>query len=221
MAEATPLDTAAVSIPIHRLRGPAAAVHGRLSLPPLPEGLVVVATAGQGNDGPPIVPSVTAALHDSWIGTLDVDLLLDHEAAERHNHFDLPLLAERLLASVRLIDTHDYTRHLPLGFFGSHSAATAALLAAAREPRLTAIVSHLGGLPLPPEKLAAIRAATLLICDPARAEEVSRDQRAFSELRCEKRLVLVPGQAAATAPDDPVGEAVWLATEWFAEHLDR
>lgn len=221
MAEATPIDTADVSIPIHRLRGPAAAIHGQLSLPPLPEGLVVLATAGHGDDGPAIVPSVTAALHDSWIGTLAVNLLLDHEATERHNHFDLPLLAERLLAAVRASDTHEYTRHLPLGFFGSHSAAAASLLAATREPRLTAIVSHHGGRSLAAEKLAAVRAATLLICDPTREDEVAVNQRAYSELRCEKRLVLVPRQAAAPAAAVPVDEAVWLATEWFAEHLDR
>jgi putative phosphoribosyl transferase len=221
MADAPSIDTKTISVPIHRLRGPALSVQGQLSLPPLPEGLVVLATAGTGTGGSPIVPTVTVALHDSWIGTLCVDLLLDEEATQRHNHSDQPLLAERLLATIRVIDTHEYTRHLPLGFFGGHSAAAAALLAATREPRVTAIVSYLGRSLLAEEKLAAVRAATLLIVDREDAESLALSQRVFASLRCEKRLVLVPGADDNGSLADPQGEAVWLATEWFAEHLDR
>jgi putative phosphoribosyl transferase len=217
MAETTPVETTTVTVPIHRLRGPSLALHARLSLPPLPEGLVVLAAAADSRAG----GAVAATLHESWIGTLVVDLLVEDELAERHNSRDLPLLAERFLASVRLIDSLEYTRHLPLGFFGTGRAGGAAILAATREPRLTAVVSHQGWHDLSAEKLAAVRAPTLLIVSSADEEDRRMNQRTLTALRCKKRLVFVPGPETPPLPNANVGEAAWMATEWFAEHLDR
>ena len=221
MAETTPIETTPVTVPIHRLRGPSLALPGRLSLPPLPEGLVVLAAAADSRAGPRVGGAVAATLHESWIGTLVIDLLVEDELAERHNSRDLPLLAERFLASVRLIDSLESTRHLPLGFFGSGRAGGAALLAATREPRLTAVVSHEGWQNLPAEKLAAVRAPTLLIVSPADGDGRRMNLRTWTALRCEKRLVFVPGREAVPRPNAAIDEAAWMATEWFAEHLDR
>jgi putative phosphoribosyl transferase len=219
MAETLPIDTTMITVPIHRLHGPAMHLRGRLALPPLPEGLVLIAAGHDSNRKNLIDTALVSTLHESWIGTLLVDLNPDPVCGP--DTFDLPVLAERLLAAVRAVDSLEYTRHLPLGFFGTRAGGGAAILAATREPRVAAVVSHCGWPSLSQERLEAVRAPTLLIVDSTESDSLPLNERAIAALRCEKRMVVVPGTPRHGEPPDPIGEATWLATEWFAEHLDR
>jgi dienelactone hydrolase len=162
---------------------------------------------------------VASVLHESWIGTLLFDLLTEQEATDRVNVFDVALLAERLLAAIQFVTSLEQTRHLPVGVFGASTGAAAALVAAARDPRVAAVVSRGGRPDLAGRKLAAVHAPTLLIVGGADTEVLALNERAYALLGCEKRLAVVPGATHLFEEPGTLDEAARLAAEWFAKHL--
>jgi len=135
-----------VSVPARSATGFPLALPGRLSLPDPARGLVLFAHGSGSSRSSPRNRYVAAVLHEAWIGTLLFDLLTEQEAADRMNVFDIGLLADRLEAAVTLVQSLDTTAALPLGLFGASTGAAAALVAAARVPRVAAVVSR-GGRP--------------------------------------------------------------------------
>ena len=152
-----------VTVPVNGVKGQPSGLPGRLVLPAPPTGLVLFAHGSGSSRHSPRNAAVASVLHESWIGTLLFDLLTEQEATDRVNVFDVALLAERLLAAVRYVTGLEQTRHLPLGLFGASTGAAAALLAAAVEPRVSAVVSRGGRPDLAGRKLRVVHAPTLLI----------------------------------------------------------
>lgn len=208
-----------VSIPATGAKGVALALPGRLCLPAPPTGLVLFAHGSGSSRSSPRNAYVASVLHESWIGTLLFDLLTEQEATDRVNVFDVALLAERLLAAVRFVAGLEQTRHLPLGLFGASTGAAAALVAAAREPRVAAVVSRGGRPDLAGRKLAAVHVPTLLIVGAADTEVLALNERAYALLECERRLAVVPGATHLFEEPGTLEEAARLAAEWFAKHL--
>jgi len=162
---------------------------------------------------------VAATLHEAWIGTLLFDLLTEQEAADRVNVFDIDLLAERVLAAVRYVSGLEATGHLPLGLFGASTGAAAALVAAAREPRVTAVVSRGGRPDLAGGRLRAVRVPTLLIVGGADVEVRALNERAAAALAGETHVAVVPGASHLFEEPGVLAAAATLAAEWFARHL--
>ena len=81
-------------------------------------------------------------LNNEWLGTLLFDLLTEQEATDRINVFDVDLLADRVLAAVHTMLRDPRTSHLPIGLFGASTGAAAALVAAAQERHVRAVVSR-------------------------------------------------------------------------------
>lgn len=208
-----------VAIPATGPKGAALALPGRLCLPAPPTGLVLFAHGSGSSRSSPRNTYVASVLHESWIGTLLFDLLTEQEATDRVNVFDVALLAERLLAAVRFVAGLEQTRHLPLGLFGASTGAAAALVAAAREPRVAAVVSRGGRPDLAGRKLAAVHVPTLLIVGAADTEVLALNERASALLECEHRLAVVPGATHLFEEPGTLEEAARLAAEWFAKHL--
>ena len=213
------VETFDVAVPATGVKGEAIELPGRLALPTPPTGLVLFAHGSGSSRHSPRNVHVAGILHESWIGTLLFDLLTEQEATDRVNVFDIPLLAERLLAATRFLATLDATRHLPLGFFGASTGAAAALEAAAREPRVTAIVSRGGRPDLAGRKLRVVSAPTLLIVGGEDREVLELNRQALDRLECEKRLAIVPGATHLFEEPGTLDEAARLAAEWFARHL--
>jgi pimeloyl-ACP methyl ester carboxylesterase len=208
-----------VSIPAAGARGAAIALPGRLCLPAPPTGLVLFAHGSGSSRSSPRNAFVASVLHESWIGTLLFDLLTEQEATDRVNVFDVALLAERLLAAVRFVAGLEQTRHLPIGLFGASTGAAAALVAAAREPRVAAVVSRGGRPDLAGRKLGAVHVPTLLIVGEADTEVLALNERAYALLECERRLAVVPGATHLFEEPGTLEDAARLAAEWFAKHL--
>jgi len=213
------VETFDVAVPATGVKGEAIELPGRLALPTPPTGLVLFAHGSGSSRHSPRNVHVAGILHESWIGTLLFDLLTEQEATDRVNVFDIPLLAERLLAATRFLATLDATRHLPLGFFGASTGAAAALEAAAREPRVTAIVSRGGRPDLAGRRLRVVAAPTLLIVGGEDREVLELNRQALERLECEKRLAIVPGATHLFEEPGALDEAARLAAEWFARHL--
>ncbi|MFM8415131.1 MAG: dienelactone hydrolase family protein [Planctomycetota bacterium] len=213
------VETFDVAVPATSLKGQAIELPGRLALPTPPTGLVLFAHGSGSSRHSPRNTHVAGVLHESWIGTLLFDLLTEQEATDRVNVFDIPLLAERVLAAVRFVTSLDTTRHLPLGLFGASTGAAAALVAAAREPRVGAVVSRGGRPDLAGRKLAAVHAPTLFIVGGEDHDVLELNRQALAQLDCEKQLAVVPGATHLFEEPGTLDEAARLAAEWFAKHL--
>lgn len=208
-----------IAIPATAQTGAAITLEGRLCLPAPPTGLVLFAHGSGSSRHSPRNASVAAVLHESWLATLRFDLLTEQEATDRVNVFDIALLAERLLAALRQVGVWEQTRHLPVGLFGASTGAAAALVAAALEPRVRAVVSRGGRPDLAGRRLRAVRAPTLLIVGGHDAEVLALNAAALRELECEKRLEVVPEASHLFEEPGTLDEVARLAAEWFARHL--
>lgn len=214
------IETNDVTVPVNGTRGRPLALRGRLALPAPPTGLVIFAHGSGSNRQSPRSIAVAEVLHESWIGTLLVDLLTEQEAASRASVFDIALLTERLLAVVRFVGGYEQTKHLPLGLFGASTGAAAALAASACEPAVRAVVSRGGRPDLAGRRLRAVHVPTLLIVGGDDTDVLALNRQAFAELDCEEKvLAIVPGASHLFEEPGALDEVARLAAEWFTNHL--
>jgi dienelactone hydrolase len=165
-------------------------------------------------------------LDEARLATLLIDLLTpDEEAIDArtaHLRFDIRLLAERLVGATDWLRQQPETRDLRIGYFGASTGAGAALVAAAERPHLVGAVVSRGGRPdLAGPALARVRAPTLLIVGGKDVSVIELNQAALAQLRCEKRLVIVPGATHLFEEPGALDVVARLAREWFERHLVR
>ena len=139
-----------------------------LFIPAQAKGLVIFAHGSGSSRHSPRNQAVAHSLNEASIATLLVDLLTAEEekidqvsAALR---FDIPLLAQRLMAVTEWAKANPNLQNLKMGYFGASTGAGAALIAAAELPdTISAVVSRGGRPDLAGSKLSQVKAATLLI----------------------------------------------------------
>jgi len=167
--------------------------------------------------------AVATALHDAGLGTLLFDLLSDEEEAVDSRtaelRFDIPLLAERLLGASRWVEAADELSDLRVGYFGASTGAAAALVAAADSPRVGAIVSRGGRPDLARSALARVICPTLLIVGGEDVRVIAMNEEALEQLRCEKRLDIVPGATHLFEEPGALERVSELASDWFVDKL--
>ena len=111
-----------------------------------------------------------------------------------HLRFDIGLLAGRLVGATDWLANEPDTRGLKVGYFGASTGGGAALVAAAERPDLVGAVVSRGGRPdLAGASLPHVRAPTLLIVGGRDGPVIEMNREALEQLRCEKRLEIVPG----------------------------
>ncbi len=161
---------------------------------------------------------VAQSLQARGLSTLLFDLLTPDEEADRGNVFDIDLLARRVLEALDAVHADAHT--LPIGLFGASTGAAAALVAAARRPLdVQAIVSRGGRPDLAGEALQDVRAPTLLIVGAADSDVLDLNRDAYRQLRCEKRLEVVPRATHLFEEAGALETVARLASHWFVEHL--
>lgn len=201
-------------------------LNGSLELPNDAIGLVLFAHGSGSSRFSTRNRRIAAELRASSLGTLLFDLLTKEEEQEDaysgHLRFDVDLLAERLRHATRWARAHAKTAQLFVGYFGASTGAAAALIAAAAEPENVCAVVSRGGRPdLAGPALADVRAPTLLIVGGADEPVIPLNEQAFEELRCEKRLEIVPGASHLFEESGALDVVAKLATWWFSSHLAR
>jgi putative phosphoribosyl transferase len=205
----------AASVAIGPLR-----LAGDLNVPAEAGALIVFAHGSGSSRLSPRNRAVAAALNERGMATLLFDLLRPDEEADRANVFDIPLLAERLVAAVQWIDRQGELARLPLGLFGASTGAAAALVAAARLGiRVGAVVSRGGRPDMAAAVLDQVTAPTLLIVGGFDDVVIELNQRAYALLRAEKALEIVPGATHLFAEPGALERVIELAGDWFAAHL--
>jgi len=199
-------------------------LEGDLAAPASAKGIVLFAHGSGSSRHSARNRFVAEALRQGELATLLFDLLsADEESIDLQTanlRFDIAFLSERLVAAIDWISNQEETRHLPIGLFGSSTGAAAALVAAAQRPRLIGAVVSRGGRPdMADQVLPVVEAPTLLIVGAKDRSVIEMNQRAFSQLRCEKRIEIVPGAAHLFEEPGALEQVSELAREWFTAHL--
>ena len=194
-------------------------LEGILTVPEPVMGLVIFAHGSGSSRLSPRNTYVAERLQDRAIATLLFDLLSEEEASDRRNVFHIPLLASRLEEAIGWAWCDPETAGLPIGLFGASTGSAAALVAAAENPEVAAVVSRGGRPDLAGEVLPQIRAPTLLIVGGDDTGVLELNQDAYAKLTCVKQLHIVPGATHLFEEPGALDEVVRAAGDWFARHL--
>jgi putative phosphoribosyl transferase len=198
----------------------ATGLAGRMTVPPRATGLVVFAHGSGSSRHSPRNRYVADILQSAGLGTLLFDLLSPTEEASRDNVFATEPLADRLRLAIAWLRTHPVAAGARIGLFGASTGAAAALRVAA-DPAIgiSAVVSRGGRPDLAGTRLSRVVAPTLLIVG-GRDEQILRLNRAAaSMMRCEHRVVVVPGANHLFEEPGTLRTVAELARDWFVEHL--
>ncbi len=203
--------TADVAIGPHRL-------EGSLYLPQSPQGLIIFAHGSGSSRFSPRNRYVAERLVAQGFACLLFDLLTAEEGEFRRNVFDIELLGARVGEAIDWMRNSDIAR-LPIGLFGASTGAAAALVAAADEPRVAAVVSRGGRPDLAGDALRRVQAPTLLIVGGLDYGVIELNRSAQQLLRCRNRLDIVPGATHLFEEPGTLESAVERATKWFVDYL--
>jgi putative phosphoribosyl transferase len=198
-----------------------ASLPGLLCVPDGAGALVVFAHGTGSGRLSPRNRFVAESLHGAGLATLLLDLLTPSESEDRGNAFDITLLADRLLEASRWCRAHPPTRRLPIGLFGASTGAAAALVAAAREARMHAVVSRGGRPDLARFWLDRVGAPTLLLVGSHDFDVLELNRQAYAQLRCVKQLTLVEGATHLFEEPGALEQVCNHARDWFSTHLLR
>jgi putative phosphoribosyl transferase len=193
--------------------------EGLLGVPHGAVGLVIFANdSGRGrrsvrND------EVGARLRECGLATLLLDLPRPEEEGTRAGGFDIALSASRLAAAADWARGGPQLRDLPIGYFGASTEAAGALVAAARDQNIRAIVSRGGRPDLAKNALAKVKAATLLIVGGADNAALDGNRAAFEELQCVKELIVVPGAGHWFEEPGALEQVLRHARRWLLRFL--
>jgi putative phosphoribosyl transferase len=212
-----------VPMPV-RIEAAGAMLNGDLSLPADAFGLVVFAHGSGSSRHSSRNRVVADALQRARLATLTLDLLTESEervdVITAEFRFDIPLLADRVIAAVDWARTAQATSSLSIGIFGASTGAAAALIAAAERPEAARAVVSRGGRPdLAEAALDRVVAPTLLIVGGRDEVVIELNQAAFARLQGPKELKIVPGATHLFEEPGTLDEVTRLAREWFERCL--
>jgi len=167
---------------------------------------------------------VADVLNKRDVATLLIDLLsVEEEISEaetRHLRFNIPLLADRLIAISDWIAANPLTKQLKIGYFGASTGGAAALMAAATKPKNIAGVISRGGRPDLVERfLPFVEAPTLFIVGEKDRQVVALNQDALKQLTCAARLNIIPEASHLFEEAGALEEVAFLAADWFSRYL--
>ncbi len=208
-----------VNVPLGQI-----SLRGKLDVPAKASSVVLFAHGSGSSRLSPRNQFVAEVIRKAGLGTLLFDLLTPNEEAidaqTRHLRFDITMLARRLAAATEWIKNREETSHLRIGYFGASTGAAAALIAAAEFGNgIRAVVSRGGRPDLAGEALPRVTAPTLLIVGGLDEVVIRLNEEALAQLRCVKKLKIVPGATHLFEEPGTLEEVARLAADWFRLQL--
>lgn len=199
-------------------------LEGSIIIPSDALGLVIFAHGTGSGRYSPRNRFVANELNQNKIATLLIDLLTpDEEIIDdqtRELRFNIPLLAERLLAFHKYCQQQTTTKHLKVGYFGASTGGAAALIAAAQEPDNIAAVVSRGGRPdLAENFLSKVLAPTLLIVGGNDSQVLQLNEFALNLLNNKSKLEVVLNATHLFEELGALEEVAKLATNWFSKYF--
>ena len=163
---------------------------------------------------------VARVLQENSFGTLLMDLLTTEEVhidnQNRELRFDIELLANRLLETVKWVAEQPTLKRLPIGLFGASTGAAAALVAAARRPDLVRSVVSRGGRPdLAGTALKMVKAPTMLIVGGYDDAVLVLNEQAKKEMCGDVTLKVVPRATHLFEEPGALAQVAEYAATWF------
>jgi putative phosphoribosyl transferase len=163
---------------------------------------------------------IAEKLSQAGFGTLLVDLLTEAEGDNPRNLLDVHSLAHRLLGATEWLRGRVGARGPAVGYFAAGTgSAAAAIIAAAIDHRVEAVVSCSGRPDLAFHSLPQVKAPTLFIVGADESALVKLNRKACERLSCEKRLAVVRGNTHLLKEPGALDEAARLARGWFQSHM--
>lgn len=208
-----------VSIPIA-----GGVIEGDLGIPPASRATVLFAHGSGSSRHSPRNKYVARILNASGISTLLLDLLTPGEEAldqqTAHLRFDIDLLAERLENATGWLSARSSPEAQHIGYFGASTGAAAALVAAARLPKIVEAIVSRGGRPdLAGPSLEFVTAPTLLIVGEYDETVIELNQQAAAKLRGPHELVIVPRASHLFEEPGALEQVAYQARLWFEDYL--
>lgn len=170
------------------------------------------------------VDLIARAIEARGMATLSFPLLTETEARQDGYRddwsFDLELLTGRLLQATHWALQEPRTRGLAIGYVGTSTCASAALVTAARLGNgVRAIVCRAGRPDFAGDALSRVTAPTMLIVGERDEALLAINRRAWERLTTDKRLCVVTGAGHLFAESGAVEQVADLAADWFGVHL--
>lgn len=167
---------------------------------------------------------VARFLADRGFATLQIDLLTacedQQDAITRELRFNIPLLAERVSLTLDWLAKREKVADLPIGLFGAHTGAAAALVTAAASPTRVGAVVCRGGRPdLAGNALISVRAPTLLIVGSEDFQVHELNRRAMRRMSAPTELVVIEGATHLFEEPGTLDQASERAAAWFHGRL--
>ncbi|MDR5682668.1 MAG: dienelactone hydrolase family protein [Armatimonadota bacterium] len=211
--------TAHVEVPVEGV-----VLSGDIAVPADARGVVLFAHGTGSGRFSPRNRFVAQALQRAGLATFLVDLLTEQEeradSRTAELRFDVDLLARRVVGLAEWLTRDPNSTGLRVGLFGASTGAAAALVAAAQRPDgIGAVVSRGGRPDLAREALVQVRAPTLLIVGGRDWPVMRLNEEAYADLRCPKRLEIVPGAGHLFEEPGALERVAELAADWFRQHL--
>jgi putative phosphoribosyl transferase len=216
--------SAGIESGVVRIRAGPITLEGDLQVPEGAVGVVLFAHGSGSSRHSSRNRYVARELQVAGLATLLIDLLTpEEEALDQHTahlRFDIPLLAERLVAATRWLGEDPATRSLMVGYFGASTGAGAALVAAGpAAERVGAVVSRGGRPDLAADELPRVRAPTLFIVGERDVEVLELNRIAMARLTAVTRLEIVPGATHLFEERGTLETVAHLARDWFLRYL--
>ncbi|WP_436535592.1 dienelactone hydrolase family protein [Actinoplanes sp. HUAS TT8] len=189
-------------------------LDGDLTIPPAAPGLVVLT---QDN---PRDRAIAALLRERGLGTLLIEPLTPDEQAVEARRFDIDLVADRLIGTLRWLRAQPGIMELPIGLFGSGVNAAAAMVAAAARPGdVQAVVARGARADLAGGALAQLQAPTLLIVGELDPKLRALNEEAEQVMRAHGDVCVIPGADRYFSDPQALEQVAVAAGEWFTRHL--
>jgi putative phosphoribosyl transferase len=201
-------------------------LYGELDVPEGAPGVVLFAHGSGSSRHSPRNQFVARTLREAGIGTLLFDLLTPEEEEEDvvtgAYRFDIKLLAKRLLGATLWLEGQPEAQGLRIGYFGASTGGGAALMAAAAlGDRLAGVVSRGGRPDLAGEALPNVKCPTLLIVGGLDDVVIQLNREAFSKLRCEKEMKIIPGASHLFPETGKLDEVAHMCADWFHKYMTQ
>jgi pimeloyl-ACP methyl ester carboxylesterase len=198
------------------------ALKGNLSIPENAIGMVVFSHGSGSSRLSPRNNYVAKVLNENGLATLLFDLLTEDEDRIYENRFNIDLITMRLIDVTQWIQNQKESKDLVVGYFGASTGAASALRAAAfYKNDIGAVVSRGGRPDLALQELNEVTAPTLLIVGGWDHQVIQLNQKAYQELKCNRKLEIVPEASHLFEEPGKLQQVADIAAEWFKKWLQR
>ena len=198
------------------------ALKGNLSIPENAIGMVVFSHGSGSSRLSPRNNYVAKVLNENGLATLLFDLLTEDEDRIYENRFNIDLITMRLIDVTQWVQNQKESKDLVVGYFGASTGAASALRAAAfYKNDIGAVVSRGGRPDLALQELNKVTAPTLLIVGGWDHQVIQLNQKAYQELKCNRKLEVVPEASHLFEEPGKLQQVAEIAAEWFKKWLQR